>query len=394
MARTVICGFEANDNITGNLTTQAVDGRLQGTGATIDTTTVRSGTYALKIALTSGTAGYFLSQHNLSNGRYTRFYLRVTALPSSTARKLFGNTTGIHLRLNPAGTLALYNNTTLIGTTTTALTDTTKWYRIEIRLADGTSVPTVLIDGNTEITASPASWTMAPLHIGANDTVADTYTAYFDDLTEDDAGFPGDGKVVLLLPESDNTRTNWTAGAGATTSLFAAVDNLPPAGVASASETNTSNIESASSTGTATYIAAMSTYSSKGIAAGDTVNAIDIMILHGEDIATGTKNGTFELTSNPVVGSTAFAFGNDAGAHGAYNASTGIWPFAETFQNAPTVTVGNAPLFKVVKTDTTTRVACICFMGIYVDYTPAVVDPYPASYMENLPSYIPTTVRM
>lgn len=376
MARTYIMGFEANDTGTLAPAAKTVDGQVVGTGATFDTATVRSGTYSLKVVAASGAASY-LDASGLSFG-YIRIYLRVTARPSTTARIFAGSTAGVNLRLNPAGTIVLYNGSTLIGTSTTTLTDTTRWYRVEVRLVDGTSVATLLIDGGTEITASPSGWSF-PRTFGANDTVADTYTAYLDDFVVDDAAFPGDGKVVLLLPESDDTRTNWTSGNGGTTNLWDAVNNLPPAGLASASETATTNIESASSTGTATYIAAMSTYSAKGVGAGDTVNAIQQTIIHGEDITTGTKTGTYELTLNPVVSSTNYTAGADAGAHVAYNASASAWAVARLITDAPTISaVTTAPKMKLVKTDTTTRVSCVCFMGIYVDYTPVVaVDPMP-----------------
>lgn len=377
MARTFILGFEGNDTGTSMPSGRHVDGVPSGTGISLDTGTVRSGTYSLKANLTTSVAGRFLPNQNIGTGSYVRGYVRVTSLPG-TARIFFGDTTGVNLKLNTSGTLELLNTTTSIGTSTTALTDSTRWYRIEVRLADGSSVAVLRIDGNDEVTGSPSSWSMN-LSFGDNGANAGAYTVFYDDVTVDDTTWPGDGKVVLLLPASDNTVTNWTAGAGSTSNLWDAVNNTPPTAVASASETNTTNIESASSTGTATYIANMTTYSTAGLVAADTVNAIMQVVVHGEDIVTGTKTGTYEMTQNPVVASTAFTtgFGGDAGAHGAYNNASSFWVVARKITATPSITVGTTPLMKLVKTDTTTRVGCVCFMGIYVDYTPAVVSDFP-----------------
>lgn len=287
----------------------------------------------------------------------------------------------INIRLNATGTLAYYNNTTLIGTSTTALTDTNKWYLVEYRDGVSGTVDLLKIDDAVQITGDVGASVSVPQRMGpAGDTVADTYTVHYDDWAVDDAAFPGAGRVVLLLPISDNTRTNWTAGAGGTTNLFDAINNLPPAGLASASETDTSNIESASSTGTATYIANMTSYATAGISASDTIKSVNAFCAHGEDIATGTKTGSIELTGNPVVAAQTFNFGNDGGAHGAY---LGLWSRTNKLSVAPSVTVGTSPTLKLVKTDTTTRVGCVCFAGIYVDYTEVRSPPFKSKASHN-----------
>lgn len=376
MARTLICGFEANDTGTGTPSGANIDGRPIGTGVSIDASS-RTGSFALKVALTSGVTGRY--EATTGSGHFVRFYMKVTVRPASTARQFYGNVSAnfVTLRLNPSGTIAYYVDTTLIGTSTAALTDTTKWYLIEIRSGTASSVAILRIDGVNEITGSPSSWSQV-ISLGTEDTVADTYTAFFDDLVRDDAAYPGDSKVVLLIPTADTSNTNWRKGAGTTTGtdFYEAVNNLPPGGVASASETDVTNIESASSTGTAQYTATMSTYASKGIAAGDTIVAIQQIVDHGEDIATGTKTGTFELTANPVVSATAFTFGDDGGAHGIYNNAASLWAPGRLITSGPSVTVSTAPTMKLVKTDTTTRVGCVCFMGIYVEYVPAVVSVF------------------
>jgi hypothetical protein len=333
----------------------------------IETGIVRSGAGSLKLTPASGAAGYWDGQVGVTTtAPFLRFYVRVTVLPSST-RYIFAST-GI-LRLTSTGAIELYGGGgTLIGTSTTTLSDPTRWYRIEVKQQAGAWE--LRIDGLTEVSGSQLT-TNHQLRFGATDTVAATYTAYIDDIAYDTANWLGAGVCLLLLPTSDNTVTNWTAGAGSASNLWDAVNNTPPAGVASASETNTSNIESANGSGTAAYTANVQSYTASGIAPADSINADTALIRHGEDIATGTKTGTFELTGNPVIAATTFTFGLDGGAHAAEGAS-GLWrTYRSPVSASPVVTLGTAPTIKIVKTDTGTRAACVDLMGVYVEYTPA-----------------------
>jgi len=380
MSTTLICGWEGNESLS-RATGQSIDSCVLVTaGATIESTIVRSGAHSLKINATSGVAAW--ANLVIAIPGYIRFYICVTVLPSSVQRVIFGSTTTINLRLNPNGSIEYYNATTSIGTSTTRLTDTTRFYRIEVRQANGSSVPVLRIDGSTEVVGSPSTWP-APSAIGASGTEADACTVYFDDLIVNNSQFPDPGKVILLTATGDSLVTNWTRGGGSTnTGLWQSVSALPPPGVASANETDSTNIESASSSGSAAYAATIAAYSSGGIQASDKINAIQIVLLHGEDIQTGTKTGTVELTSNPIVnaltlGAAGNGVGSDAGAHGLYantNSSSNHWSsetVAGQFIDNPSVVIGSSPVMKVIKTDVTTRVACVCFMGIYVDYTPA-----------------------
>ncbi len=380
MARIFCSGFEMRQP------TSAALESLGGTGTSIDTGIFRSGSASMKLQLTSGVAGQFGMSTFFPTTGYHRFYIMVTARPASTARRIWGNTGvgSVNLRLNPDGTIAHFVNTTLTGTSSTALTDTTKWYRIETREVNGTSVPVLLIDGVTQVTASPSSWTLTATG-GCGDTVADTYTAYFDDVAVDDATFPGDGKVVLLLPISDNARAAlWTGGAGGTTDLFDAVNNTPPIGTAT--ETNLTQIEHAGGAAGTTdaYDANMTSYTTAGLVAGDTVNLVQLVAVDGEDSGTGTKLLSYSAVSNPAIASTGnVSAGDDVAALGTYPSN---WAKRQNIGLAasPSVTLGTSPVMRVVRPETASRVASVCFMGMYVDYTPAVADervprstPYP-----------------
>lgn len=369
-SRSLIRGWQTND--------ATLEGGLTGAGATIDATSQITGTYSLKIVAASGTATYGGFNGTLGIGDYVRFRIKVTVRPSTTARVIQGAITlnTLNLRLNPNGTIAVYVNTTLIGTSTTALTDTSRIYLVEARSLAGTGVDALKIDGAVEVTGNIPSSSAANEAIGATDTVADTYTAFFGDYAGDTADFPGDGRVVLSLPISDNARAaKWTGGAGGTTNLFAAVDNTPPTGTAS--ETDSTQIEhSGGGAGNEDYDADMTTYSSLGVGASDTVNAVQALFAHGEDIATGTKTLTFGVKSNPAGSfESNFSAGNDAGAVGTYPTT---WVVKRgTIINNPSVTVANSPVMTARRPGTESRVASVCFMGMYVDYTPGATTKSP-----------------
>lgn len=386
MARTWYTGFE-----TGALHTELGYATVTQAGnVAIESSIVRSGSYSLKVTPASGVATYWSAGTSNTVGYY-RFYIRVTARPATTARRIFGANAFVswsNLILNPNGTIALYGGTTvLIGTSTTALTDTSRWYRIDVETITGSQE--VRIDGTVEITGTYTSDAVAmqPIFGAYNDTVADTYTAYFDDISADDSALPGAGSVIMLLPTSLNAAGGWVEGDGAgTTNMAAAVATRPPPGLASASETNATNIENAVSSATDNCDMNMTTYTAAGIGASDIINSVRGIVRHGEDIATNTKAGAVRVVSNPDTGTeSTFNFGDDGGAHGSDAAGAGgVWKTMGTVvANSPSVTLGTAPVLRVGKRTATTRVVCVDFMGILVDYGPAVASTSAPPHLTN-----------
>src|SRR3990172_2116563 len=148
MSRTYMTGFE-----TGALSAEITQGLGSIVGSVaIDTSIVRSGTYSLKLSPASGAEGYFDGTGTGSGPTCHRFYLRVTTRPAALTRAIFAepnNPTGTGLRLTAAGNIELRNANATVGTSSTALTDTSRWYRIEFF-----SSPTDLrlyIDGTQEV---------------------------------------------------------------------------------------------------------------------------------------------------------------------------------------------------------------------------------------------------
>jgi hypothetical protein len=185
----------------------------------------------------------------------------------------------------------------------------------------------------------------------------------------------------MALPISDNTNTACTNGAGTTTNLWDAVNNTPPTGVVSASETATTNIKYPASA-TENYIANLETYSTLGIVSGDTVLAVQSVVQHGEDIVTGTKNlQNVGALTNPTVGGASVVAGADAGAHGT---SPSLWTTTRgTLTTSPSVTLGTSPTIQASRISEA-RVACIDFMGMVVAWTPGAVVANPP-YVNPMP---------
>ena len=388
----------APDAFINGLETGALSAEGAATGSVaIEASVVRTGSYSVKLTPASGAAGYWEPRQE-SPARTLRFYLRVTSLPS-TARLLLGTSAAgqANLVLNPSGTVAYRYATTTIGTSSTALTDTATWYQMEVNVGiNGSSIALLRIDGTDQVTGDIAQaasvFGVGTSMFGANDTVAATYTAYVDDIAGKSGVqadvWVGAGQAVLLRPTSLSAAGGWVEGDGAgTAGMAAAVATRPPPGLASANETSATNIESPTNSATDNCDMNMTTYSAAGVGASDTINAVQAVIRHGEDIAVGTKGGASLIVSNPTQSpEDTFNYGNDGGAHGA---EPGFWYTAiGTAQTSPSVTLGTAPVLRVGKRTATTRVVCVDFMGIYVDYSPAVTTAVSLPNIQHLP-FIP-----
>jgi hypothetical protein len=337
-----------------------------------------------------------------------RIYLCFQSLPTTNAiiaRFLAGisaTTVGIGVRLNSNGSVDFLRNDTGATLFSSAsgviVADSATFYRFECKVIlnvsaqitdvecciDGASIGTT--SGLTLATSSglmQAGWCGAP---GASKQ------CWIDDIAINDStgaannSWCGSGKIILMKPASDSQIGSWTGGAGGVTNLFDAVNNTPPIGTAT--ETNLTQIESVDASGdnaTDEYRGNCGSYATAGVGATDVVNAIVPYICHGEDVATGSKSGSFGLQANPVTTYEAFSFGNDAGALGTY--ATNWVLLTGTTVQAPSVTVGSNLIVAVRKTDTGTRVASVCLLAAYVDFTPT-------STSLLIPTTVPTRMKM
>lgn len=350
----------------------AVDNITLSGSAAYSTTQARTGSRSLRVNPGSGASG----QCAIPNGNYQHFGLYIASLPSVSRRISGANSGGeVNLRLDSSGSLSVYNSNTLLGTSANLTTGT--WYWIGFNRLPGTSIPLLQIDGVTAVTATSPGGSFS--YVGAPGTEASAIDIYFDDVIVDPAGFLAPSNVALLLPVSDNYRdTLWTGGSGGTTNLYDAVNNVPPAGLAT--ENNTSQIEHAGGAAVAgdTYSANMSSFANAGIGSGDTLLACQNLVVWGEDSATGTKMLRF-WSSNPNLGADAdydVSTGDGSGATLNYGAGPpDYWNERRSaIQTSPSITYSSPAVMSVGRWETASRVASVCFMGMYIAWTPAATD--------------------
>lgn len=255
-ARVFTCGFEENDLTTTMWSTVASG------SPSIQTSTVRSGTYALR-ANQGGTAGSnaisrTMSAADTSGTYWVSFLLRIADAPDTLPQSLFiwgnGNSSAagsgpIHIRLKSGPALQIHNvltSTSTDGSTTLSLNT---WYLVELKVVLGDSPngsvelrlngSVEALQGSTDTLDGSNGFNKFFLGVSVGGLVSASanYDLFFDDFKINDesgsfqnAGYPGDGKIALIKPASDNTIT-WTRnGAGCTgTSNADCVDDLPGA---------------------------------------------------------------------------------------------------------------------------------------------------------------------
>jgi len=372
-----ICGFEMQSKREGAPYPAAAN-------LSIDTTIKRSGNASIKVIAPSGTQGAIELYSGANSGKYVNFGFRFEAAPS-VARQIHGYAGyagWITVRLNADLTLSVYDNTTLIGTTSFALTAGT-WYWLGVRHTSGTGVFLQVDDVDAVSGTVSTDDSIGSGVLGCQYTEASALTLWFDDFIASTDGFlPGTTKMALLVPASDGSRsTLWTNGTGGTTNLYDAVNNIPPAGLAT--ETATSQIEHAGgAAGTLdTYVAVMTSYATAGLGASDTVIAVQGLIVWGEDVSTGTKLLSYYGNAAPTwtgESSIDVSTGDGSGATLNYLSAT---PDNWNERHSAVKTTGLGSLYgssaemAVNRPETASRVASVCFMGMYVVWTPYVEPP-------------------
>jgi hypothetical protein len=203
----------------------------------VQSTTKRTGGWALKVNPTTTNTGYGEFSGRSAAGSsgatayttsYTRFYFRAAAFPTTSEEiveyQTIGNVLIAALRVianGAGGNLQLFDDTgtAQIGSTGSTLLAVNTWYRIEIVLTN--TVPqtvTVKLDGATEITATDVdlgSVGMARVRFGkVLNRNGNSVEFYYDDIYVDDATWPGAGQILAMRPNGDGNYTAWTIGVG------------------------------------------------------------------------------------------------------------------------------------------------------------------------------------
>jgi hypothetical protein len=385
VARLLTSGFEWNDFGLGD------PFGVPGSGTSMDTAVVRTGTYSLKVTYTPTTtvSVSFTFTGATAVTYYLRTYLQLNAYPSVNQfrycnfRSGAGGSLGRPVYVDTTGALFLADTS---GNAVSGLSDVLPlnvWARIELSLVidstnqandytelrlDGKFVASVTGGMGTTLPGSVVFGYLGnvPSDSNAAMTLNVEDVALNDSTGANENTWPGDGAIVLLKPVSDNARTGFAGGAGGTTNLFDAVNNLPPVGVADTG-TNTSQIRDATSSATDNYDANMTDYTTAGVPAGATIKVVQWAINHGTASATSVPARAGRLVSNPAEGADTTLTAPTAAA-GTYP-SNWIWSRGSPIY-LPAVTLGTSPVLRVGKRTSSTRVVDVDAMGIYVEFAP------------------------
>jgi hypothetical protein len=241
------------------------------------------------------------------------------------------------VRLKTNGTLVLWNNVGAaeVGSSSAAVDHLgIPFYRLELRVRINASTNDDLLDfylddvllGSTS-TANLGTTAPGQLRMGVQGALSNVEVMVDDVALNDSTGsfqntWPGDGKVVMLLPVSDNSAGSWRAGSAASAAangaLYAAIDNAPPTGTVSPNAVGNAISNTISGATAPNGDFNMTSWATAGVGATDTINVAQQVAVHGEDIATGTKTGTIEMVSPAIAAGAVFNFGADIGAVSTY----------------------------------------------------------------------------
>jgi hypothetical protein len=398
VARLLTAGAETLNAIGDDKTMEG--GITTNNTVTVDTGTVNTGSKSFKFD--SGAGVTTTLSKTITPVLGTIFYARAWINLPGTG----GDISSLRLTLDAANglyadvfinssnrSLLLRDNVGTIGSQSANLSANT-WYCLELAAQNNASASTSYREARLDGVSFASSSTRNSTTVGTG-TVAFGWIAnpgpskilYMDDLAINDSGganqnsWPGLGKQVLLRPISDNALgTGWTNDnlVNTTTNLWECVNNTPPIGIADTTTSTTSDqIRNATATANSNYDANLTTYSTAGITAVDTVNLVQPWTITAAPVSTSAKQGTIGVSSNPAITNVALAAGGVSGAFwsgtagGTYPTGWKVSPGTLTY--APSVTVGSSPVMRITQVTSSTRIAMCCFMGLYVDYTPAVV---------------------
>ena len=364
----------------------AGEGLPGGTGLiTADAGTVRSGVYSLKVNANTNKTAYWGGNPNLNSGtlyifQSMTFAIRVGTLPSATLT-LMNQFCGVNMSMymSTAGKLSMDDsdgNSSALSST--GLSADGLWHTIQINAGSGGSafVTTVKVDGTDWITMTgfnPVN-NCSSVSFGIINTNTGSTILYFDDFVSSGISeWLPTSKIILLKPVSDNSIGTWLAGAGGSSNLYDALNNIPPVGVATGSASNTTQIKNANSSGDQDILLNIESYTAGGLPAGSTVDFVSPIMNGGNGTATTCTGGVW-INSNPAQ--TAGGLSTRIGQSGQAAATfpTKWYSSYGAGTSAPSVTVGTQPVLGIRKVIATTANCMVDFAGINVGYTPGTAS--------------------
>lgn len=314
MARLWSSGFELNTVTTG------VEFDIVNTNFTVQSSTVRGGSYAGSVNLSSST-GYIQSKFSgsdIATNWYFRVYLNIGSLPTANNTpliELLSNISNLVARIDllTNGTLILRNN---LGTQQGSASSTLSsgvWYRIEVNgNGAGTGATATIaarLDGSQFASGSASSGTSVAFNtFRLGQRFSTTALLYFDDIAINDStgsfqnSYPGAGSIVHLRPSAAGDNTQWTS----TGTNWTAVSEITP--------------DDATSGNRATVLNKVDDYNiddtPAAINSGDTINVVSVGARFTSDSAAdpskfklrfkSSSGGTVALSSEITPTSTSY----------------------------------------------------------------------------------------
>jgi hypothetical protein len=361
MATINMTGFE-----TGNV---FCEGTPSGS-ANMQTSVVRSGTYALNYEVFSGDFKLYAQKANgeLATDStvpfataFFRIYFRYATKPVTTAQpfaRVVTTAAGVKLEVRLRSDGKLESGFGDVGATVLAA-DT--WYLIEMKAETGTDVAWEVRlapdDGTSSVTEMSGTYTSTGncIHCSVGRyTVTDVASFFFDDILISNSGYPGPGRNAFMKPRANGTYfSQWTNGAGV--GDYRDLAEIP------AHDSDTTYY----TTSTQNHVLSVLGDTSATQGVSGTINCVKSFII-GTDV-TNTVNNQIGLRSNE-----ADEYTTDFDYSAVYT-TTRAKLFDTAASSAPwTTTLLDAaePLHK--KTQQQSRVLKCTWMGIFCDYTPAV----------------------
>jgi len=369
-----------------------------------DTTIVRSGSSSGKfvgnVVVTYNPAAWSAVASGADCFARVYLYVPTGGLPSAQQEifQLLNTVGAVELRLETNGTLTLWaflggTTWTQEGSASAAIT-LDAWNKIELRERNGVGsvdqcegrLNDVSFASATGLNISDAgAIQVAPGNLTGTGGAGASW--YFDDLAVNDSSgasqtsWPPDSKIVLLLPISDSAvGTGWTLGTGTAISAngFDSVNNIPQTGVADlAAGSDPKQIRNATSNANTNYDANLTTYFNAGVGPKSSINVLVPIVATAAPVSTSAKQGTVGIVSNPTIANIALGAGGTAGAFWSGSAggtfSSGWKISFGTTTYAPSVTITTSPAMRITQVTSSTRIAVVCFMGMYVDFTPGAL---------------------
>lgn len=189
--------------------------------------------------------------------------------------------------------------------------------------------------------------------------------------------------MVFLGPVSDTaTRVGWVTNAGTTTTLYDALNNTPPVGIAVNTTPDFAYVKHpGGGAGNEYFGVNLVDYLTAGVPSDATVTVVQGVVNTGEEAATGSKTINVVYFSNTGTDGSSYALAAfdvapTSGAQGTWPTNWWTKWSAVTAYN-PSLTLGTGPVLRLNRNSTDTRVASVDLVGLYVEYVPAAATILP-----------------